>query len=271
MPMIPRICEMCGVTFAVYPYRLRNGTGGFCSRSCAARDRVERGHLVRRKLPASNVVADEYLAGETARAIAKRYGTTAAAVGWHLKKLGIPIRPNRVSPDAVAASVSAHPRGRSHHAYTEVDVPVIVAAYLRGASTVEIAASVPCSPMTIARKLREAGITIRPPGYRGRPVIITKDGHPAQSGLEQRVDDWLFENGIGHVIHPPLPFGRGMHADFLAANTYIEIWGVTGSARYSARREVKLLGYEQHRLRLIELWPRDVAEAGLPKLHELLG
>jgi hypothetical protein len=67
------------------------------------------------------------------------------------------------------------------------------------------------------------------------------------------VADWLHEQDVDYVYEPPLPFPDPGSADFLANGWYIEIWGVTHSESYQARKEAKRAGYTQISAPLIEI------------------
>ncbi|GEM_PF-6302982 len=88
------------------------------------------------------------------------------------------------------------------------------------------------------------------------------DGHRVRSKPERAVDDWLHANGILHELEPRL---KGMRPDWRIGNVYVEYWGLSGQQGYEARREEKLALYRKRRLRLVELFPDDVADLE-PKL-----
>src|SRR5438552_3749340 len=89
------------------------------------------------------------------------------------------------------------------------------------------------------------------------------DGHHARSRDERVIDDWLWANGILHEREPKL---KGMRPDWRVGNVYVEYWGMAGQQGYDARREEKLALYRRRRLKLVELFPDDVAT-----LEEKLG
>ncbi len=128
---------------------------------------------------------------------------------------------------------------------------------LRGLSTVEIGEAFGVSATVITRLCREFGISLRPSGFNGRRYSCD-DGHEVRSTYEQRVDNWLFVNGISHEYEPRLPFDLRCCGDFFANDHYIEIWGASKhDLRYEARRERKTRLYQSNGLRLIELSPHD--------------
>lgn len=90
-------------------------------------------------------------------------------------------------------------------------------------------------------------------GWRGGVRFDCKDGHLARSTYELRVDDWLTEHGIAHEVEPAYPWDRRFRADFLVGDTYIEVWGVTNNARYTARRAHKIAMCEATGVDLIQI------------------
>jgi len=105
----------------------------------------------------------------------------------------------------------------------------------------------------IARLCKEFGISIRPDGFNGGMRLTCNDGHLVRSTYEQRVDNWLYEQGIDHEYEPRLPFEQRWYADFLANGWYIEIWGVKGSMDYSERKVRKIALYNAHHTPLIQV------------------
>ncbi len=122
-------------------------------------------------------------------------------------------------------------------------------------STKEIGEMFGVSAHVVSIRMKKYGIKPRLPGYN-QIRYTGKDGHELLSGLEMRVDDWLFEHDIKHVYEPPLPF-RGK-ADFLVKDIYIEVWGVSHNAAYSDRVKEKVRLYKKNGLKLIGLYPKDV-------------
>src|SRR5260221_73620 len=100
---------------------------------------------------------------------------------------------------------------------------------------------------------KKQGIERRLNGWKGGQRFTCQDGHLVLSVFEQRVDNWLYEHGIEHIVEPPLPFDRRYRSDFLANGYYIEIWGVKKSPGYNQRKLHKLAQYKEHNLPLIEI------------------
>jgi DNA invertase Pin-like site-specific DNA recombinase len=193
------------------------------------------------------------------RKIAERYGVSFTAVGHWLAAHGIE------KPTA----------WQTRRRGVKVALPgpdELRCRYAAGESTISIAADIGVSATTIGNLCREHGIELRPDGWQRGRRWECADGHLARSVYEQRVDNWLAEHGYAHEVEPRLPCDRRYAADFLVAGIYIEVWGVTASATYDARRERKTRLYREHNLPLIELpawtfgrgtWRRRLV-AGLP-------
>lgn len=83
------------------------------------------------------------------------------------------------------------------------------------------------------------------------------DGHKARSTEERVIDDWLHKHGILHEREPKL---KGMRPDWRVGDLYIEYWGLAGQQGYEERRLEKLAMYKRRRLKLVELFPEDLAD-----------
>lgn len=124
--------------------------------------------------------------------------------------------------------------------------------YEDGYSLQEIAGRIDVSEARLRRLCDKQGIPVRNGGWKGGRRFTCTDGHVVRSGYEQRVCEWMSEQGIHHVYEPALP-GSAFTSDFLANGWYIEIWGVTGNEAYRERRERKRALYAELRLPLIEI------------------
>jgi hypothetical protein len=114
------------------------------------------------------------------------------------------------------------------------------------------------SERPVAALLRRYGVPLRhDSGWDGGQRRVCADGHRVRSTYEQRVDDWLHEQGLPHVYEPVTPFDRRSHADFLANGWYVEVWGVTNDPAYTARRRRKVRRYREQGLALIEIGAHD--------------
>lgn len=102
-----------------------------------------------------------------------------------------------------------------------------------------------------------------PPKPPRQHRLACKDGHKVRSVEEQAIDDWLTDQGILHEVEPKL---KGMRPDWRVGEWYVEYWGMAGQQGYEARREEKLALYRERGLRLIELFPEDLA-----RLEDKLG
>jgi transposase len=184
------------------------------------------------------------------RAIGEIFGVDATAVAQWVTKHGL-TRP------------TIWGTRRKGHSPTLPTATTLRDLYERGLSTEAIGHLYGVSTGPILRLCREHGIELRPAGWNG--LILCEDGHRVRSSYEFRVDNWLHTNGIAHQYEPVTPFDRRCRADFLANGWYIEIWGVTTSAIYRARRDRKRRLYAAHDLPLIEIGAHafDKAHDGL--------
>ena len=146
------------------------------------------------------------------------------------------------------------PRGLSHPSHKEIPLAQLRAEYEAGVGTTELAKKYKVIRGTIIYKLREAGAEIKQPPR----MQECNDGHVAESGLEVIVDNWLFEHGIEHEIHPVLPWSKFRQADFLVAGIYIEIWGIERNKKYEQRKAEKLSQYQQYGFPVISIYPKDI-------------
>jgi hypothetical protein len=107
-------------------------------------------------------------------------------------------------------------------------------------------------------------------------VLKAVDGHLCSSMLEKAVDDFLHENGIGHVREPLYPFDERLNpntrlrADWLLSDgTFIEMWGMPEQPAYAAKMRLKIDLAARHQLRLIGLTPGDVRRLGTAFAHQM--
>jgi hypothetical protein len=87
---------------------------------------------------------------------------------------------------------------------------------------------------------------------------IAADGHVCLSLAEKTIDDWLTSNGVAHEKEPGYPESR-LRADFKVGEVLIEYFGLAGNAAYDAKIVQKRAIAERFGIRLIELFPRDMA------------
>lgn len=105
---------------------------------------------------------------------------------------------------------------------------------------------------------------IKKAGLRPNPVMfanrhLAKDGHECDSLAEKIIDDWLFKRKIKHTRRIPYPGGQHLTADFMINNYWIEFFGLYGEhKRYDQLRNLKLKIAKDHKLKLIEIYPKDL-------------
>ena len=109
--------------------------------------------------------------------------------------------------------------------------------------------------------LIEAGVLESGTQRMGRGIrCIAKDGHVCLSLGEKVVDDVLYTFGIPHDKEPRYPEGN-FRADFAVGGVFIEYFGLAGNTDYDARRELKERICKEHGIRLIAIYPGDVANS----------
>ena len=87
----------------------------------------------------------------------------------------------------------------------------------------------------------------------------TEDGHFVRSKAEVIIDNWLYGKRIVHAYEPALPGGRLLSDFYLPeVGVYIEFWGLAGDPAYDRRRQKKLKVYQDHNLKLEEVYERDI-------------
>ena len=171
-------------------------------------------------------------------AIAGKYGVDSSAIRHWLIRHDIP-RPK---------VWDTRRKGRHPEPFSIIDVSV---RYGSGESVRSIAASYGVSDRPLRDWMDQQGIERRPDGWKQKRYACS-DGHQARSVYEQRVDNWLYRHGIEHEVEPQYPWDKRYRADFKVGDSYIEVWGVTGSESYNRRK--------QHKIDMCAKW-------GLPLIH----
>ncbi|MFL1427262.1 MULTISPECIES: hypothetical protein [unclassified Nocardiopsis] len=87
---------------------------------------------------------------------------------------------------------------------------------------------------------------------------LARDGHVCNSLAEKTIDDWLTDNGIEHTKEPRYPDSQ-MRADFEVGGTLIEYFGLVGRVEYDEKVELKRALAKKHRIKLVEIHPKDMA------------
>lgn len=104
----------------------------------------------------------------------------------------------------------------------------------------EIAERYSTSPEVIATKMRKLNLPVLNKKYGSHKRAICLDGHKADSQYEKKVDDWLYNQGIPHEIHPKIIIGRNFKADFKVGRFYIEVLGLWTEKGYQDKFYTKL-------------------------------
>ncbi len=100
-------------------------------------------------------------------------------------------------------------------------------------------------------------------GFNPNPVMfanhhLANDGHICDSIAEKLIDDYLFEKSISHERSVPYPEGS-YTADFKIADNLIEYFGLAGEhKRYDELRIIKQKMVKKFKLKLIEIYPKDL-------------
>lgn len=174
------------------------------------------------------------------REIAAMFGVDPSAVMHWLKRHGID-RPTTWSA-RYGATAPAIP-----------DAQELAALYASGLSLTEIGNRFGVSSRPIRARMTAWNVPLKRSGWDGGKRLPCEDGHSVRSTYEQRVCNWLTEQDIEHSYEPLLPWDLRSRADFMANGWYIEIWGVTNSPTYAARRARKIAGYRAHAAALVEI------------------
>lgn len=174
------------------------------------------------------------------REVAALYGVDSTAVPYWLRKHGIK-RPTIWDTRRKGIHPTLPTAEELTRLYTENLFSIRRIGHLYGVSET-----------VINRLCDEYGIKRRRDGWDGGKRVPCADGHVVRSIYEQWVDHWLYQHEVPHEIEPALP-DRRYHADFRANGWYIEVWGVTNSASYEARKKRKLALYRAHNLPLIQV------------------
>lgn len=217
----------------------------------------------------SQEIAAKYESGQTLQEVADEYGVTLQAIWYHLDKIGVERREFDHSsiltrPDVQEKAKQANRKriGEKNSAYKQLPDEEICSHYKDGKSTAEIAAIYSVADVTIARRLKQAGIKLRRQGYSRKRRC--PDGHIVDSRWEYAVDRWLETHNIQHDVHPTVPWYESgsspQLADFKVGNIYIEVWGIEGNPRYDKRRIEKIKKYKSLGIHLIQIFPHHIID-----------
>lgn len=87
-----------------------------------------------------------------------------------------------------------------------------------------------------------------------------KDGHMYFSLGEKTIDDILLGMGLTHEREARYP-ESGLRADIKVGDTFIEYFGLAGNPDYDEKTRIKVEHVRKHNLRLLSIFPRDLADA----------
>ena len=93
---------------------------------------------------------------------------------------------------------------------------------------------------------------------------LSNDKHVCHSLDEQRIDNWLFQRGIGHEREPLYPAHDELNpserrrADWKVGDCFIEYFGLIGDPIYDKKLDEKIQLAEISGINLISLFPEDL-------------
>ena len=93
---------------------------------------------------------------------------------------------------------------------------------------------------------------------------LAKDGHTCHSLDEQRVDDWLHENGLEHEREPVYPYHPVLNstgkrrADWKVRESYVEYFGLVGDSAYEKKMDEKILLAQEFNISMMAIYPSDI-------------
>lgn len=87
---------------------------------------------------------------------------------------------------------------------------------------------------------------------------LANDKHICYSLAEKTIDDFLYAKGIIHDKEPKYPEGN-FRADFKVNNVFIEYFGLMDDENYKLKAEYKKEICKKHNIKLISIYPNDLA------------
>lgn len=192
-----------------------------------------------------------YNNGLDARKIAKKYKTCLASILRRLNKWNIKIRKN-TDYDVT--------KRKNYRRDIDKKKEKIIKSYEKGYDSIRLGREYNIDPFLIRKRLRNWGVKIRKSTLSCGTTRKFKadDGHTLSSSTEMFIDNFLFHNGIEHIVHKRIGFGN-CECDFyiVDCNLYVEYWGLMGKKDYMEKRERKLGAYRRLGLNLLSLYPTD--------------
>jgi hypothetical protein len=127
-----------------------------------------------------------------------------------------------------------------------------------------------------------------PPSKQYGTLSVTVRGEEVKSHGEQKIADFLADNGIRYEYERPIEVGIWIFTDKLSRpdfylpdyDVYIEYWGMVDVADERKRREYvramrwKMAKYHEYRIKFISIYPRNLRNLDWilrKKFHELTG
>jgi hypothetical protein len=101
-------------------------------------------------------------------------------------------------------------------------------------------------------------------GFAPNPVMfakkyIAKDGDKCDSLAEKIIDDFLSKRNVKHIRNFPYPGNEDFTVDFKVGDFWVEFFGLSGGLkRYDELKERKLRLAKRYKLKIIEIYPKDI-------------
>ncbi|GEM_PF-6293261 len=140
----------------------------------------------------------------------------------------------------------------------------IINFYLNGESSNKIGERFGMNGSTILNYLKKWSVSVRKSYYGSKKLLICNDRHKVRSHPEVLIDNFLFENGVTHLVEKAFDFqNKQFKCDFYLPelDLYIEYFGIYHNRKYLLRKERKLNLYRKLKLNLLTIeWYEDPIE-----------